>query len=539
MADIQFKRGSDTNLANLTGSDQPKSGEPIWVTDTEVLLLGSGSTDGDDMIPANSCLLGSGAPSADAEDYRGLFYYDYTDDDLYVSEHGGSGLNNYSWTKCGMNEVLELSDVNASPDGGGDGQVLVWDDTADEFIGGDFDDIKDGTTYQKVAASEVDASGYVTQINDGSDVVTASEAQGHIDSTSNPHTTDLQHVVSADGAISSGTIGVNSGATLAVASGATSTVADAPSNDSDIANKAYVDNVAAGLDSKPSVICATTAALTGTGLASTAQQITWDATEGPTTIDGVTLSNDDRILVKNETDGSGTLDGEDNGIYVRTSQDQWDRADDMDSWDEVPSAYTWVEEGTTNADSGFVCTSDAGGTIGTDDISFTQFTGGAAISGGTGLTKSGSTLHVGDGTVEVRNGIDFQADDLAVSDDNSTVYIDASGNVAVKSSATANQVLLSDGSSTTPSWGALPLGNSDAVSGQVGVANGGTGLSTVAKGSILVANTLDTITAIDGSGAGSTTCEAFAGYDSDTDTVVWTDTIDGGSVGGTLDGGTF
>ena len=63
------------------------------------------------------------------------------------------------------------------------------------------------------------------------------------------------------------------------------------------------------------------------------------------------------------------------------------------------------------------------------------------------------------------------------------------------------------------------------------VADGGTGLSAVAKGSILVANSANTLTALDGvtSADSGTTVTGILGYKSSTDTIVWTTTIDGGT----------
>jgi hypothetical protein len=51
----------------------------------------------------------------------------------------------------------------------------------------------------------------------------------------------------------------------------------------------------------------------------------------------------------------------------------------MDTWAEVPNAYVWIENGTTQADTGWVCTSNAGGTIGTTAINWVQFAGAGSI----------------------------------------------------------------------------------------------------------------------------------------------------------------
>ena len=144
-----------------------------------------------------------------------------------------------------------------------------------------------------------------------------------------------------------------------------------PTNPQDGATKNYVDLTTQGLDAKQSV----KAASAGTNL----------TLSGTQTVDGIALVAGDRCLVKDQTTQSA------NGIYV-VAAGAWARATDMDVWTEVPSAYTWVEQGTVNADTGWVCTADQGGTLGTTNITWTQFSGSGAISAGAGLTKTGSTI---------------------------------------------------------------------------------------------------------------------------------------------------
>lgn len=160
-------------------------------------------------------------------------------------------------------------------------------------------------------------------------------------------------------------------------------VAD-PTGATDGANKQYVDGVAQGLDAKASVKAATTA------------NITLSAAQ---TVDGVALVAGDRCLVKNQTTQSA------NGIYIVASG-AWTRATDMDAWGEVPGAYTFVEQGTTQADTGWVCTADQGGTIGTTNITWTQFNGAGSYIGGAGLTLSGSTFDVGGTANRITVGTD-------------------------------------------------------------------------------------------------------------------------------------
>jgi len=114
------------------------------------------------------------------------------------------------------------------------------------------------------------------------------------------------------------------------------------------ATKQYVDSVAQGLDPKASVKAATTGAIT---------------LSAPQTIDGVAVVAGDRVLVKNQAAPAT------NGIYIVQAA-AWTRASDMDAWSEVPGAFCFVEQGTTNGDTGWVCTSDQGGTLGTTAIYF-------------------------------------------------------------------------------------------------------------------------------------------------------------------------
>ena len=150
-----------------------------------------------------------------------------------------------------------------------------------------------------------------------------------------------------------------------------------PTDDAHAATKGYVDAARSGLDVKQSVRAATTiAVLLASGL------------ENGDTIDGVTLATGDRVLVKNQSTAS------ENGIYVVQSTGAAVRATDFDGAGEVSGgAFTFVEDGTANADSGWVVTSDGAITVGTDAITWVQFSGAGSITAGDGLTKSGATIN--------------------------------------------------------------------------------------------------------------------------------------------------
>ena len=140
--------------------------------------------------------------------------------------------------------------------------------------------------------------------------------------------------------------------------------------------KAYVDSVASGLDVKDSVRVATTASIT---IAT--------ALNNGDTLDGVTLADGNRVLVKNQSTAS------ENGIYVVGASPA--RATDLASGDTAAAFFTFVEEGTANADIGYVCTSNAGAdTVGTHSLAFAQFSSAGQVTAGTGIDKSGSEISV-------------------------------------------------------------------------------------------------------------------------------------------------
>jgi len=129
--------------------------------------------------------------------------------------------------------------------------------------------------------------------------------------------------------------------------------------------KSYVDSVAAGLDLKTSCDVATTAA----------GNLSTDFKNGDT-IDGITLATGDRILIKDQSTGTQ------NGIYTVNASGAPTRASDLSTGSDASGAFTFVQRGTVNGDKGFVCTNDEdSATVGTDSLSFTQFSAGGGGSG--------------------------------------------------------------------------------------------------------------------------------------------------------------
>lgn len=226
-----------------------------------------------------------------------------------------------------------------------------------------------------------------------------------------------------------------------VASKKITNVAD-PTAATDAANKQYVDGVAQGLDVKASVKAATTANIAGTyANGSSGVGATLTVTfQGGLSIDGVSVNTiGDRLLVKDQSTAAQ------NGIYTVTTvggpgvSPVLTRATDFDVNTEIPGAFTFVETGTTNQDRGFVCTTDAGATIGTTNITFVQFSSAGAYTASTGITLNGSDFQLATGNV-------LSLHNLAT---NGFVARSASNTVAARTlTGTTNQVSITNGDGT-------------------------------------------------------------------------------------------
>ena len=177
--------------------------------------------------------------------------------------------------------------------------------------------------------------------------------------------------------------------------------------DNSLANKMYVDQVAQGLDTKPSCKIATTANLSATynnGTAGVGATLTNSGTQGTLTLDSTAANLNDRVLVKDQTDATQ------NGIYTVTNvggaSTNWvlTRATPEDQPSELTGgSFVFVEEGTLNANNGYTFTHTGAPTFGTTDLDVAQFSGAGQITAGAALTKSGNQLDVAvdDSSIEV------------------------------------------------------------------------------------------------------------------------------------------
>jgi len=212
---------------------------------------------------------------------------------------------------------------------------------------------------------------------------------------------------------------------VALAGSPTTTTQSVGDNSTKIATTAFVQAAfsasSAGLDVKQSVRALKDSNLALTGGASLS-------------VDGVTTANGDRLLLTGQTAGA------ENGIYTVSgigTAYALTRSTDADASSEVTGGmFTFVTEGTSYADTGWVLTTNDPITLDTTSLTFTQFTGTGSITAGAGLTKTGNTLDVGAG-----DGITVNANDVAVNVSaiaGTGLEDDGSNNLRIAASAAGN-----------------------------------------------------------------------------------------------------
>jgi hypothetical protein len=209
------------------------------------------------------------------------------------------------------------------------------------------------------------------------------------------------------------------------------------------------------------------------------------------TIDTVAVVAGDRVLVKNQTTASQ------NGIWV-VAAGAWSRATDADT--EInPGMFVFVEQGTVNADSGWIMTTDGAITVGTTALAFAQFSGAGQITAGAGMTKNGNTLDV----VGTSNRITANADSIDIASNYvGQTSITTLGTVATGTwnattisvgkggtgATTLTGYVKGNGTGAMTAAATVPgsevsgniAGNAANVTGTVAIANGGTGATTAA-----------------------------------------------------------
>jgi len=262
------------------------------------------------------------------------------------------------------NSALSNSSVNF----GGVSVSLGASDTTPAF------DLSDATSYPTSSltgtisnaqvASGVDAA----KIADGS--VSNTEFQ-YINSLSSNAQTQLTGKLTASNNLSDvaaastartnlglGTISTQASNNVAVTGGSITGISN-PSNNLDVSNKQYVDNAIAGLRNRTVADCASTANVNIS-----------NALEAGDSIDGVTLTEGMRVLLKDQSTAT------ENGLYlaVASSAGAASRDPEHDTLDELSGGMIVVNQGSTNNDKIFLCTTDNSGSIGSTNIVYTQVT---------------------------------------------------------------------------------------------------------------------------------------------------------------------
>ncbi len=219
-----------------------------------------------------------------------------------------------------------------------------------------------------------------------------------------------------------------------------------PTDAAHAATKGYVDAARQGLDVKQSVRAATTGPV----------NLSTELEAGDTIDTTVTLVAGDRVLVKNQGTAS------ENGIYVVQSSGAAVRATDANGTADTGTVsggtFTFVEEGTVNADSGWVVSTNGPITVGSDPMNWVQFSGAGSIVAGAGLAKDGNTINVG-GT----------SDRITVNSDT----------VDIASTYVGQTSITTLGTITTGTWNGT----------DIAVTDGGTGASTAADARTNLADT--------------------------------------------------
>lgn len=242
----------------------------------------------------------------------------------------------------------------------------------------------------------------------------------------------------------------------------------------DAANKSYVDSAVAG--TAPSAPCrlATAAALAAYTASGSPATLTASA-NGALSIDGTAVVNGDRVLIKNESGANEKYNGVYTVTQAGTAGTPWilNRASDENSDAEVNTGDEFfITSGSTNAATSWALATLEPITLGTTALQFVQTGGSQAYTAGNGLVQVGNVFHVAQSS-----GYDVGGSG-ATPAVGRVPYTSATNALSLTGSGAENKVLRCAVGQSFPSWGAINLASSDAVSGTLAVANGGTARST-------------------------------------------------------------
>ena len=211
-----------------------------------------------------------------------------------------------------------------------------------------------------------------------------------------------------------------------------------------LVTKEYVDALKQSLDIKDSVKVATTADL-GATYNNGAGTLTNAGANAALSIDTISLSAGDRVLVKDQSSAA------ENGIYTVTTvgdgSTPWvlTRAEDANIAAELTGGtFTFVEDGTANADNGYVFTHNGAPTLGTTALTVSQFSGAGQIVAGDALSKTGNTLNVNDDNIT----LEVSSDNLRIKGISAT----AAGDLLIGAAANGGYTALAKPSATATAY---------------------------------------------------------------------------------------
>jgi hypothetical protein len=242
--------------------------------------------------------------------------------------------------------------------------------------------------------------------------------------------------------------------TVTLGSGARLTGVADPLNNSDAVNKLYVDSVAEGLQSRPSVRAATTVNLSANYYNGVADDgvgatLTADTNRAFTSLDGITTwaitTPKMGVLVKNQTNAAHN--GRYNLTTLGSASEPWvlTRCGLCDEADEISGSYVFVQDGTVNEGTGWVQLVADPDTfvVGTDAIIVTQFSGAGTLTAGTGLTLTANEFSIDDDVVVTLTGVQILT--------NKTITGSFTGNLTGNADTVTNGIYSTE-SYSNPSW---------------------------------------------------------------------------------------
>lgn len=345
---LQMTQGSPGQVVVSNGASAPGWGSALIVSDQPANYVYAGPASGPDAPTAFRLLVNEDIPGT-------LTGKTMSGSVNFFSNIGNSSLTNHAVTYNGVTVDL-----------GGSGTITAATNHPLTIGTGLSGTSFDGSTSVTIAIDSTVAT------LDGVQTLTNKTISGTYNTLSNIGNSSL-----TNSSLTIGTTNIALGGTSLTLGGLTSvTVTQDPTTGLQLATKQYVDNVAQGLNVKTACLYGTTGNILLAGL-TTQLGGEWVAT----------LSEGDRILVKNQ------LLPADNGIYAASSG-TWARTSDANSWSELVSAFVFIEDGATLADTGWTCTVNPGGTLGVTAVTWTQFSGAGTYTAGTGLTLSGTQFSI-------------------------------------------------------------------------------------------------------------------------------------------------